>query len=57
MSKSIKAAVISCSSTGFSAEIAKEISRAAEKAGAEVRRGPGVDGASRPGVCLTHDAG
>lgn len=36
MSESIKAAVIHCSSTGFSAEIAMEISRAAEKAGAEV---------------------
>lgn len=37
MAASVKLAVIYYSSTGFSAEIAKEISEAAEKAGAEVR--------------------
>ncbi|QLJ03317.1 NAD(P)H:quinone oxidoreductase [Streptomyces sp. NEAU-sy36] len=37
MTSPVKLAVIYYSSTGFSAEIAKEISSAAEKAGAEVR--------------------
>lgn len=37
MTTAVKLAVIYYSSTGFSAEIAKEISQAAEKAGAEVR--------------------
>ncbi|MDT0468133.1 MULTISPECIES: NAD(P)H:quinone oxidoreductase [Streptomyces] len=37
MTSPVKLAVIYYSSTGFSAEIAKEISAAAEKAGAEVR--------------------
>ncbi|MET7861391.1 NAD(P)H:quinone oxidoreductase [Streptomyces sp. NPDC005318] len=37
MSSTVKVSVIYYSSTGFSAEIAKEIAEAAEKAGAEVR--------------------
>ncbi|WP_393100980.1 NAD(P)H:quinone oxidoreductase [Streptomyces sp. LN325] len=37
MTTAVKLAVIYYSATGFSAEIAKEISQAAEKAGAEVR--------------------
>ncbi|PZG09981.1 NAD(P)H:quinone oxidoreductase [Nonomuraea aridisoli] len=37
MTTSVKVAVIYYSATGFSAEIAKEIAQAAEKAGAEVR--------------------
>ncbi|MBD0424634.1 NAD(P)H:quinone oxidoreductase [Streptomyces sp. NPDC052309] len=37
MSSPVKLAIVYYSSTGFSAEIAKEIAQAAEKAGAEVR--------------------